>query len=247
VDGQNGTVEVSAHGRTHCILVTLDQIARKPDLQLRSQHPGIKNGTHIKVHWPNLSSYQWYCEGASFYDNALVLIDAYSLFNPLASFTVRDFSATKKGETFELDRLVKDWKKWNPNEPTSPWWYDTEQLTDLIRAEIAESRRGGKPKTARQFLAQFAGLSGVLKQKHVFATAQLPGDNLEDLIEGSDVDREAVARLLTAMQDGSRPIQPKKLGELGLRDCPIYGRMFIVSRKSAAENPRKHQRLYGSL
>jgi hypothetical protein len=32
-----------------------------------------------------------------------------------------------------------------------------------------------------------------------------------------------------------------------LRDCPIYGRMFIVSRKSAAENPRKHQRLFGSL
>src|SRR6516162_4126308 len=55
VDGQQGTVEVSAHGRKHCILVTLDQIARKPDLQLRSQHHGIKNGTHIKAYWPNLS------------------------------------------------------------------------------------------------------------------------------------------------------------------------------------------------
>jgi hypothetical protein len=211
VDGQQGTAEVSAHGQRHCIVVTLDQIARKPDLRYQSQPHNIKNGTHVKVYWPNLSSYQWNCEGASFYDNALVLLDAYSLFNPLASFTVHITE-----ETFAFDCLGKHWKKWNPNEPTSPWWYETEQLTDLIRAEIAASRSSGKPKTVRQFIAQFAGLSGVLKQMQVFLAAELPGDNLEDLIEDCDVDREAVTRLLAAMQDNSRPIQPKKLGELGL-------------------------------
>src|SRR5262249_2234339 len=77
--------------------------------------------------------------------------------------------------------------KWTPNKPTSAWWYEQDQLADLIRAEVAEGRKSGRKKSIRQFIGSFAGLTSVIKQKTVFEAARLPGDDLEDLVGGSDL------------------------------------------------------------
>jgi DNA topoisomerase VI subunit B len=211
-DGKKGAVEVAANGRLHRIDVTLDQIARKPDLRVTDRPCEVKTGTLVKVFWPQLACYHGPLDDADFYRAARRLVEDFSLFNPHASFRVEDRG--EKGEAVTLPRLHAGWPKWSPGEPTSPWWYDAGQLADLIRAEVAEGRGGGPRKTVRQLIAGFAGLSGKLKQKKVFEDADPPGEALEDLVRDSDVDHQAVHRLLDAMQAASRAIQPGKLGTL---------------------------------
>jgi hypothetical protein len=213
VDGQRGRIDVSANGQTHVVEVALDQIGRKPNLQLTTRPSDIKTGTSIQVHWPGLSSYRRCVGGWSFYEDATLLVANYALLNPRATFAVR---GPGPDSTHTTRRLGAHWMKWSPNEPTSAWWYGPDQMADLIRAEVAEGRNGGRRKTVRQFIAGFAGLSSVIKQKCVFQDARLPGETLEDLVNGSDVDLAAVERLLNAMQSASRVIQPKKLGALDL-------------------------------
>jgi hypothetical protein len=67
----------------------------------------------------------------------------------------------------------------------------------------------------REFIAEFAGLAGTIRQKTVAAAAGLSGCLLHDLRTGDDVDLGKAARLLWAMQAQSRPIKSDALGVLG--------------------------------
>jgi DNA topoisomerase VI subunit B len=213
MDGQTGKVEVSTGGQKHTIDVSLDQIARTPHLKMSSEPSEVKIGSKIKMHWPSPASCSRPSKWADFYLDAFDLVDAYRYLNPHAAFSVYDARMNFK---HSHDSLGQSWKKWQPNEPTSAWWYGINELTDLIRAEVAEGRSGGRKKTVRQFIAEFAGLTSKAKQKCVFEAAQLPGDNLDDLVCGNDVNLDVVERLRDAMQKESRPIPPESLGALDL-------------------------------
>jgi DNA topoisomerase VI subunit B len=56
VHGEDGSVEVTTGGTTHCVGVTLDRIAQQPTLRHVTLPDGVvKNGTLIKLIWPEIT------------------------------------------------------------------------------------------------------------------------------------------------------------------------------------------------
>jgi hypothetical protein len=109
----------------------------------------------------------------------------------------------------------REWHKWRADAPTSPHWYTPERLRTLVAAYVSHERGADTARTVRELVAEFNGLSGSAKQKQVALQAGLSGATLQDLVEGNDINVESVARLLSAMQDATRPIKPASLGVLG--------------------------------
>jgi DNA topoisomerase VI subunit B len=85
-------------------------------------------------------------------------------------------------------------------------------LRSLIAAYIALEQSGGRAKTVREFVSEFAGLAGTAKQKAVTERVGLSGAYLHDLIDGADIHSGKVLRLLDAMKSESRPVKSKALG-----------------------------------
>ena len=108
------------------------------------------------------------------------------------------------------------WKHWPPTRPTSPHWYTRNHLRALIAAYLADARAGGRVRTVREFVSEFAGLSGSTKQHAVTTAAGLSkGASLGDLVVDGDVAIGPVTHLLTTMQNASRPVKPAALGTVG--------------------------------
>lgn len=80
---------------------------------------------------------------------------------------------------------------------------------------MADERRGGRSRTVREFVSEFAGLQGSAKQKGVTEAAGLGRAYLHDLVADDDVRLDRVRPLLIAMQEASRPVKPAALGILG--------------------------------
>ena len=114
-----------------------------------------------------------------------------------------------------LLRTTDEWRKWSPRDPTSAHWYTDERIRGLIAAYVAEERRGGRARTVREFVSEFAGLQGTAKQKVVTDAAGMGRAYLHDLVEDDDVSLDRVSPLLQAMQVASRPVKPAALGILG--------------------------------
>jgi hypothetical protein len=70
-------------------------------------------------------------------------------------------------------------------------------------------------RTVRELVSEFRGLSGTAKQKSVLGATGLAREPLTTLVNGSDLDRDAIARLLEAMKSNSRPVKPTGLGTIG--------------------------------
>jgi DNA topoisomerase VI subunit B len=213
-DGERGIVEVTACGLHHRIEVSLDRIAQKPKINRTVEDAPVKNGTIIKLRWPQIASSQPFDYGADFYhpgrmskrfDAALVdLVTEFSAFNPHATFRFGELSFAASDPT---------WHKWRTDDPTSPHWYRPEDLGALISAYIS-NENGGPPRTVRDFVAEFAGLSGTQYRKRVLQEAGISG-TLRDLVVDDDVPLAPVALLLEAMQKHSRAIKPAALGIIG--------------------------------
>ena len=105
-----------------------------------------------------------------------------------------------------LLRTTDEWRKWSPRDPTSAHWYTDERIRGLIAAYVAEERRGGRARTVREFVSEFAGLQGTAKQKVVTDAAGMGRAYLHDLVEDDDVSLDRVSPLLQAMQVASRPV-----------------------------------------
>ena len=213
VDGESGRVEVSTGGQTHYIDVTLDRIRQQPDIKLRSEDDGlVKNGTLVKIHWPEIASL---LENQYWLDSYISpdihrLIYNYALFNPHAVIGLY----TDEGIELE-DPTDLYWRKWKPNNQTSPHWYTLEGIKSLIAAYVRNNEATGKARTVREFVSEFAGLSGTAKQKAVTEASGLTGAYLRDLVEDGDISTGKANSLLWAMKDHSREIKPSALGVIG--------------------------------
>ena len=140
------------------------------------------------------------------------LVRRFALFNPHALLTVQQ----PKAKPIHWTPTETAWRKWPPDRPTSPHWYDAGRLRALIAAYLAGERGGGRARTIREFVSEFAGLSGSAKPQAVTTAAGLSkGASLGDLVVDGDVALGAVTQLLAAMQDASRPIKPAALGTVG--------------------------------
>lgn len=206
-----GEVEIQTFGERHQIRVIVDRITQEPTISRTVKLGGaVKIGTKVRVSWPDSAS--------SILEEArprfLQMLDSYALFNPHATFTLR-MTGDGKPTTRTFRCTLDICQKWIASEPTSPHWYTAEQLRNLAAAYIAAERNGARPRTAREFISEFRGLSGTAKQKAILDAAKVSGVHLRDLVRNGDVDRRVIASLLTAMQAESRPVKPAALGVLG--------------------------------
>jgi DNA topoisomerase VI subunit B len=97
-------------------------------------------------------------------------VSAYATVNPHATFSVI-LTAADGEETRELYKpAVQDgWRKWLPSRPTSPHWYDQDNLRDLISALLA----AGEDKPLGGFIREFDGLTSTAKARKL--AAMVPG------------------------------------------------------------------------
>jgi hypothetical protein len=88
-----------------------------------------------------------------------------------------------------LDLRASDpaWAKWGPSNPTSPHWYDEALLRRLMGAYITRDQdRGRAPRTVREFVGEFRGLSGTAKQKVVLEEVGASRLSLQEFFGNGD-------------------------------------------------------------
>jgi hypothetical protein len=74
---------------------------------------------------------------------------------------------------------------------------------------------GREPRTVREFISEFRGLTGTAKQKAVLAAVGVTRVTLPAFFGVNDVSRSRIEKLLAAMQQYTRPVKPKDLGIIG--------------------------------
>jgi hypothetical protein len=221
----SGCVEVTTRGKIHRIEITLDRIAQRPRIN-HSQDPSIvKNGTSVSIRWTDSSRLLTEPSSNSYKSPPLAeeLLDGFAAFNPHATFTLN-------GQRYE--RTDPDWNKWRPDNPTSAHWYTEETLRDLIAAYITKERAGARahPKTVREFVSEFRGLSATAKQKSV--SGPWSGKHLTEFVTTEDIDPEFVRDLLGRMQAGSKAPAPLTLGLVGKEHLTRWMTAHGVSAES---------------
>lgn len=206
--GTHGRVDVHTGNTIYTINVTLDRIAQAPQIDIEEKTAFVKNGTSIKMYWPNVA---WYLESArihNFYNPMLLseLVFRYALVNPHASFTYE-----YDGNVQRYNRTADTCSKWVASDPTSVYWYSQDALRGLVAANL----KAGRDITVREFVSEFRGLSSTAKQKAVTDGVGLSGARLSSLVVGNDIDMTQIGALLAAMKEQSQPIKPQALGIIG--------------------------------
>lgn len=211
--GQPGRSHVWTRGQHHTITIDLDVLAQQPRIHHSVCPADAAIGTRIRLEWPEFASSKQDAAVSRFYRSADIceLLETYAAINPHAAFELQ--YPGSRGDWWPATNTT--WQKWRPSDPTSPHWYTTDQLGDLIAAYIVMDRQTGRSRPVRDFIADFRGLSGSAKRKAVSLAAGLERAHLDDLATETGVDQGAVGRLLAAMRAESRPVPPAHLGVLG--------------------------------
>jgi DNA topoisomerase VI subunit B len=206
-EGSPATIQIEACGRRHFVTVSTDHVLRRPQIEHRQEKIVKTEGTAIHVRLVFASS-ETSGEDAEFLQK---LLFDYSLFNPHATF-----SLCQDGPEHTFEQSTDSWRKWTPAEPTSAHWYDLASFQDLVACYIAAEQSGARPRTVREFVSEFRGFSGSLKQKQIVTGAGLDRAYLHDLLSlQGQFDRSSLRELLNAMQQSSAPVKPELLGVLG--------------------------------
>jgi DNA topoisomerase VI subunit B len=220
LDGESGQTVIEAHGVEHRVTFSIDRVRREPKITHVREASPVKIGTRITVRWPD--------SACSELDDAKVrflqIADDFTWINPHLTLSVDwnrptedDGGEPVPGTEWSIPASNPRWTKWRPSDPTSPHWYDDARIERLMAAYVAhEQDRGLTPRTVREFISEFRGLAGTAKQKAVLDAVAASRISLAEFFSNGDhVDTGAVAKLLAAMQEHSRPIKPKDLGPIG--------------------------------
>ncbi len=206
LDGAAGHVEICAHGLCHQIEFTVDALRQAPVIRHRHEERDVRKGTSITVAWPESAGSML----AEAEQQFLQIADDYTWLNPHLGLTLTWF-----GERSAVRATDPSWRKWRPSDPTCPHWYTPQHLERLIAAYLTHDIERGRERTVREFVSEFRGLSGSLKQKAVLAATGLQRAPLAGLCDGRTIDRQVVAGLLDAMVAHTRPVKPEALGIIG--------------------------------
>ena len=207
--GKVGTIRIESHGVRHTIRVSPDNTARRILVDNRDDRIVKTRGSSICAALNSASS-QAVDGDAGFLQK---LVFDYSLFNPHATFSLR-----QKGQKRQsLGATVPKWRKWLLSDPTSAHWYNAERMENLVASYVSDEQdKGLPPRTVRKFVSEFKGFSGTATQKQVVHRAGFDRAYLRDLVDGHrEFNRKAIDRLLRAMQESSAPVKPEALGVLG--------------------------------
>jgi DNA topoisomerase VI subunit B len=204
--GEEGQVEVEAHGALHKITMRVDRIRQQPAIAHEQDLVPPVPGTKVRIRWPDSASSMLVSSEARF----LQIANDYTFLNPHLTLTLDWF-----GRVSRIDATAPAWKKWLPSNPTSPHWYTPEHFERLVSAYIAHDLDAESSRTVRELVTEFRGLTATAKQKAVLNEIGLSRTGLVELAEGGALRSELVGRLLTAMKEQSRPVKPLDLGVIG--------------------------------
>ncbi len=114
------------------------------------------------------------------------------------------------------------WSKWLPTWPTSAHWYDVSRFRRYMAAHIANR----ETVTVREFISEFRGMTGTVKQKIVLTETGASHVSLHDYFGRHKANVENIAKLLAALKRHTKPVPPAKLGVIGKNH--LYGKMERV-------------------
>ncbi|HEY7157265.1 MAG TPA: ATP-binding protein [Gemmataceae bacterium] len=211
--GSRKPVVVESQAERHFLRPKIDP-AGEVSIEHLPADVSIRPGTRFLVAMPVKS-----CPGFSPHDWAR----GFALFNPHAIVKIRidaeegklaNAPLLKEGRFYYSPTVgaADKWRKFMPDEPTSPHWYDGKSLAKLIFGHINLARKGDASKdlTLREFVMSFKGLSGSLNAAAVCSA--LPSiSRLSDFEEN----QPAIETLLQTMQDIARVVKADALGLVG--------------------------------
>jgi len=208
LDGGRGETLIETKGIAHRIAFSVDHIRQEPRIEHSQTASDVKTGTRIATHWP-ISACSKLAEAKSRF---LQIAEGFVWLNPHLSLVV-DW----EGEKTEFKASDPGWQKWLPSDPTSPHWYDVDRLARLAAAYISRDQDlGREPRTVREFISEFRGLSGTAKQKLVLNDISAARMTLPDFFGTTEINRQNIAGLLNAMQKHTRQVKPADLGIVGM-------------------------------
>ncbi len=209
LDGTEGETLIESRGTAHRISFKVDQVRQEPKIRhIRDVSP-VRKGTRITVRWPLCACSKLDQAKAHF----LQMTEDFGWLNPHLSLSV----SWRGKRCIDYNASNPTWPKWRPSDPTSPHWYDGARLRRLMGAYIARDQDHGRdPRTVREFISEFRGLSGSAKQKLVLEEVGAARLSLSEFFgDGDRVNNDRIATLLAAMQRQSRAVKPKDLGLIG--------------------------------
>ena len=215
--GAQGNAFKTIIGIPHALgggLVTIDSLGLRHTIKAKATPAGTididhkisqidaRTGTAVYVDMPKKAVYPYRYARAT------------AIFNPHAVVKIRtfdDFQFTlvnlenESEEKAIFYNSLSECQKITPNEPTSAHWYDRGDYEKLVYLQgLQNDIELGK------FVRQFRGLSSTGKAKAI--TSQLKEYRLV-----SDIYKDSIAieSMRIAMQNESKPVQPKALGAIG--------------------------------
>jgi hypothetical protein len=200
--GENsiGKTIIEAHGVAHHIAFAVDHIKQEPKIAHTTRRSSVARGTRITVTLPIYIVE--YCK-----NRLLQLAESYSWLNPHLSLHV-----SWNGErNLDIKASSPTWSKWLPSWPTSAHWYDQSRFRRYMAAHIAH-RHGI---TVREFVSEFRGLTGTVKQKEVLAETGASHVSLHRYFGIQKANRKNIATLLASVKKHSKPVPPAELGIIG--------------------------------
>src|SRR5262249_1961632 len=105
LDGEEGHVEVEAHGTLHKIAMRVDRIRQQPAIEHATDLVQPSPGTTFRVRWPNSACSILSSTEARF----LQIAHDYTFLNPHLSLSVNWF-----GKGSRVEATAPAWKKWLP-------------------------------------------------------------------------------------------------------------------------------------
>jgi hypothetical protein len=205
--GTMGETRIASKGVCHRIQFSVDHVRQEPKITIGRENSNVKSGTRVMVRWPDLACSKLNDAKSRF----LQLAEGFGWLNPHHTIEIDG-----EGKKTRIEATQPGWQKWRPSDPTSPYWYDEARLARLMGAYIAKDKDlRREPRSVREFVSEFRGLSGTSKQKLVVDAVNAARVTLPVFYGNSDINRVGIRRLLAAMQKHSRPVNPKDLGLIG--------------------------------
>jgi hypothetical protein len=209
LDGTKGETVIESRGTAYRINFKVDHVRQEPKIDHVCERSSVKNGTRITVRWPVCACSKLEDAKVQF----LQMAEDFGWINPHLSL-----SATWNGKRcIDFGASAPAWPKWRPSDPTSPHWYDEARLQRLMAAYIARDQdRGREPRTVREFISEFRGLSGSAKQKIILEEVGASRLSMPEFFgNGDGVNHDRIGVLLAAMRKHSKPVKPADLGLIG--------------------------------
>ena len=140
-------------------------------------------------------------------DKIVSIVTMFAWLNPHAAFTLH----WDRYILVEANATNPEWRKWRPDDPAPTHWYDGESFKRLIAACVAHDQDHGRARTVRDFIAEFRGLARTDDRAEVLNSVGVARMGLREFFEKPKL----VTKLLSVMQESTKPVAAKDLGLLG--------------------------------